>query len=122
LSNLFRKAITVTNVIIGGAFPVRAHVYQIARITRLPCVGCLQIAYSDMFDTYVIRCPVDTDQLIWRCVRFQLVIHSVLASRILFRLRSSSNQVHETPLVMLSEDMRYQLPSHLQTNETRCEV
>ncbi|KAJ8584975.1 hypothetical protein M405DRAFT_825832, partial [Rhizopogon salebrosus TDB-379] len=76
-------AITVTNVIVGGAFPV---------------------AYSDMFDT------------------FQLVIHSVLASRILFRLRSSSNQVHETPLVMLSEDMRYQLPSHLQTNETGCEV
>ncbi|KAJ8587898.1 hypothetical protein M405DRAFT_820661 [Rhizopogon salebrosus TDB-379] len=76
-------AITVTNVIIGGAFPS---------------------AYSNMFDT------------------FQLVIHSVLASRILFRLRSSSSQVHETPLMMLSEDMRYQLPSHLQTNETGCEV
>jgi len=76
-------AITVTNVIIGGAFP---------------------IAYSDMFDT------------------FQLVIHSVLASRILFRLRSSNNQVHETPVMMLSEDLRYQAPSHLQTTEIGCEV
>jgi hypothetical protein len=33
-------------------------------MTRLPCVGCLQSAYSNMFDTYVIRCPVATDQLI----------------------------------------------------------
>ncbi|OAX38607.1 hypothetical protein K503DRAFT_770312 [Rhizopogon vinicolor AM-OR11-026] len=75
--------ITVTNVIVGIAFP---------------------IAYSDMFDT------------------LQIVIHSVLASRILFRLRSSNDRTYETPLPLTLDNIQYHQPSHSQETGAESEV
>jgi hypothetical protein len=77
-----------------------------------------------MFDTYVIGCPVATDKLISKyCFRLQLVIHSVLASRILFRLRSSDDQAYEMPTNMLSESMHFAVQSsNVRTTGSRNEV
>ncbi|KAG1719653.1 hypothetical protein EDB19DRAFT_1782363 [Suillus lakei] len=65
-------------------------------------------AYSNMFDT------------------LQLVIHSVLASRILFRLRHNNERVHETSVSLpVLEDMDYLRPSSMSmsgTGITRSEV
>jgi hypothetical protein len=72
-----------------------------------------------MIDTYVISCPVATDKLISKhCFRLQLVIHGMLASRILFRLRSSDDRVQ-----MLSEDIHFEQPfANMRTTGTRSEV
>ncbi|KAG2147515.1 hypothetical protein DEU56DRAFT_126715 [Suillus clintonianus] len=64
----------------------------------------LPFGYSNMFDT------------------LQLVIHSVLASRILFHLRSSEVRAHDTNIPLLAPAVSYGQPSQMQTNEMRSEA
>lgn len=54
--------------------------------------------------------------------RLQLVIHSVLASRILFHLRSSDSHAHETDIPLIVSAPRYGQPSQIQTNEIKDET
>jgi len=54
--------------------------------------------------------------------RLQLVIHSVLASRILFHLRSSDSRAHESDIPLLVSAARYAQPSQMQTNEIKSEI
>jgi hypothetical protein len=85
------------------------------RVRRLPIVTCL------------IRMSLVVLWLLtsWSgtyLFRLQLVIHSVLASRILFRLRSSDDQAYEMPTNVLPENIHVVQSSSVQTTETRNEV
>ncbi|KAG2151491.1 hypothetical protein DEU56DRAFT_554072 [Suillus clintonianus] len=64
--------------------------------------AALPVGYTNMFDT------------------LQVVIHSVLASRILFHLRSSDGRAHEhdTPIPLLVSAIRYGKPSQTQMDGT----
>lgn len=51
----------------------------------------------------------------------QIVIHSILASRIMFHIRSSHDQVHEMHALSMSEDMQFGQPSQIQTTSNDSE-
>ncbi|KAG1725618.1 uncharacterized protein EDB91DRAFT_1254668 [Suillus paluster] len=74
-------------------------------VTNVIVDAAFPIGYSNMFDT------------------LQLVLHSVLASRILFRLQSSNNRAYE-PSMSLSvlEGINYAQPSQMQTSGTQSET
>jgi hypothetical protein len=74
-------------------------------VCRLPIVTCL-ICRSSVFLWLVLTSWSRTYRF-----RLQLVIHSVLASRILFRLRSSNDQAHYRPSILFSESIHYLEPS-----------
>jgi hypothetical protein len=118
-SNTIRAAITVANVIIGAAFAVR--VWSVRSYHSLTFSSFLQSAYSNMFDTYVTGCTLAASWSWTHCIRLQLVIHSVLASRILFRLRSSNQRVHEPTMsatVLDTIDYLHAGPSSMPTSGT----
>ncbi|KAG1727439.1 hypothetical protein EDB19DRAFT_1750496 [Suillus lakei] len=73
-------------------------------VTNVIIDAAFPVGFTNMFDT------------------LQLVIHSVLASRILFHLRSSDSHAHETDLPLLASAARYERPSQMETNEIRSEV
>jgi hypothetical protein len=50
--------------------------------------------------------------------RLQLVIHSVLASRILFHLRSSDGRARDTDMPLLVSAARFGQPSQMQANDS----
>lgn len=60
------------------------------------------VGYTNMFDT------------------LQVVIHSVLGSRIMFHLRTSHDQVYEihASSTLMSEAIQYAQPSQMQTNDS----
>ncbi|KAG2067950.1 hypothetical protein BDR04DRAFT_1158452 [Suillus decipiens] len=51
----------------------------------------------------------------------QIVIHSILASRIMFHIRSSHDQVHEMHALSVSEAMQFGQPSQMQTTSNASE-
>jgi hypothetical protein len=73
-------------------------------VTNVIIDAALPIGLSNMFDT------------------LQIVIHSVVASRILFHLRSSDSRAHESDIPLLVSAARYAQPSQMQTNETKSET
>ncbi|KAG2123502.1 hypothetical protein BD769DRAFT_909362 [Suillus cothurnatus] len=73
-------------------------------VTNVIIDAALPIGFSNMFDT------------------LQIVIHSVVASRILFHLRSSDSRAHESDIPLLVSAARYAQPSQMQTNEIKSEI
>ncbi|KAG1837581.1 hypothetical protein DFJ58DRAFT_815530 [Suillus subalutaceus] len=71
-------------------------------LANVICEGALPSAYSNMFDT------------------LQVVSHSVLASRILFRLRESNERVHapSMSLTTLDSQIKYLRPSSMSMSGT----
>ncbi|KAG2072167.1 hypothetical protein BDR04DRAFT_1097141 [Suillus decipiens] len=72
-------------------------------VTNVIIDAVFPLGYTNMFDT------------------LQLVIHSVLGSRIMFHLRSSHDRIYETHTSLTSiipEDIQYKQPSQIQTNES----
>ncbi|KAG0693290.1 hypothetical protein DFH29DRAFT_1039847 [Suillus ampliporus] len=75
-------------------------------VTNVIVDAAFPIGYSNMFDT------------------LQLVLHSVLTSRIIFRLRSSNERIYETdaPLLPVSGAIKCAQPSQMETSGTQSET
>jgi len=89
--------------------------YAVYQVTAafLSSVDGLQIGYSDIFESYVASCPGTTVLPADLESRLQIVIHSVLASRILFRLRSGHDRAYEMHTGLSLDSIRCQWPSNL---------
>lgn len=116
LGDPFRKAITVTNVIIDAALPVcYVHVCQ-TKVTYRLLLGCRLALQTCLIRMSPVELPLAANYGL-TAFRLQLVIHSVLASRILFHLRSSDGRAHDTDMPLLVSAARFGGPSQMQTNE-----
>ncbi|KAG2151656.1 uncharacterized protein EDB93DRAFT_1138934 [Suillus bovinus] len=92
----------ITNVYGGSMFYMLCIIA--VTVTNVVIDAVFPVGYTNIFDT------------------LQLVIHSVLASRIMFHLRSSHENVYETQtssMLMVSEVVQCGQPSQMQTNERR---
>lgn len=110
----------MTNVVVDAAFPVRVHVCQtiVTYLLLLDCRLASQICLIRMSPVKLISAA----NYELTSFRLQLVIHSVLASRILFHLRSSDSHAHETDIPLIVSAPRYGQPSQIQTNEIKDET
>ncbi|KAG1718253.1 hypothetical protein EDB19DRAFT_2031482 [Suillus lakei] len=97
----FRSSIVTT--FYGGSMLYMLCIIAIT-VTNVIVDTAFPIGFTNMFDT------------------LQVVIHSVLASRILFHLRKSDSHVHETDASLFASAIRYEQPSQMETNEIRNEV
>jgi xanthosine utilization system XapX-like protein len=73
-------------------------------VTNVIIDAVFPLGYTNMFDT------------------LQVVIHSVLSSRIMFHLRSSHDHIYErhtSSMLMISEVIQYEQPWQMQTDERR---
>ncbi|KAG1748190.1 hypothetical protein EDB19DRAFT_1905245 [Suillus lakei] len=87
----------VPKLLLSNSFP------KAITVTNVIIDAVFPFGYSNMFDM------------------LQLVVHSVLASRILFHLRSSDDRAHETHTWSLVSAIRGGQPSQMQTNGIRSE-
>ncbi|KAG1724739.1 hypothetical protein EDB19DRAFT_294567 [Suillus lakei] len=94
---------SIVTTVYGGSMVYMLCIIAIT-VTNVIIDAAFPVGFTNMFDT------------------LQLVIHSVLASRILFHLRSSDSHAHETDLPLLASAARYERPSQMETNEIRSEV
>ncbi|KAG2138466.1 hypothetical protein DEU56DRAFT_334634 [Suillus clintonianus] len=92
---------SIITTVYGGSMFYMLGIITIT-VTNVIIDAVLPVGFTNVFDT------------------LQLVIHSVLASRIVFHLRSSHDRVHEmdTPL-LATEAIHHGRPSQIQTNEKR---
>ncbi|KAG1865475.1 hypothetical protein DFJ58DRAFT_165293 [Suillus subalutaceus] len=94
---------SIITTIYGGSMFYMLCIIAIT-VTNVIIDAVFPLGYTDMFDT------------------LQLVIHSVLGSRIMFHLRSShdhSYEMHTPSMLMLSEVIQYEQSWQMQTNERR---
>ncbi|KAG1779927.1 hypothetical protein EV702DRAFT_1083176 [Suillus placidus] len=94
---------SIVTTVYGGSMLYMLCIIAIT-VTNVIIDAAFPVGFTNMFDT------------------LQLVIHSVLASRILFHLRSSDARAHESDLPLLVSAARYGQPSQMQTNEMKSEV
>ncbi|KAG2133525.1 uncharacterized protein EDB93DRAFT_1174461 [Suillus bovinus] len=93
---------SIVTTVYGGSM---LYMFCIISITVINVIidAAFPVGFTNMFDT------------------LQLVIHSVLASRILFHLRSSDSHAHEEDMSLMISAPRYGQPSQIETNEIRDE-
>lgn len=91
---------SIINTIYGGSIFYMLCIIAIT-VTNVIVDAVFPIGYTQIFDT------------------LQLVIHSVLASRIMFHLRSSHHvcEMHASSMLMISEAIQYGQLSQMQTND-----
>ncbi|KIK43097.1 hypothetical protein CY34DRAFT_11947 [Suillus luteus UH-Slu-Lm8-n1] len=89
---------SIVTAVYGGSMLYMLCIIAIT-VTNVIIDAALPVGFTNMFDT------------------LQLVIHSVLASRILFHLRSSDGRAHDTDMPLLVSAARFGGPSQMQTNE-----
>lgn len=89
---------SIVTTVYGGSMLYMMCIIAIT-VTNVIIDAALPVGFTNMFDT------------------LQLVIHSVLASRILFHLRSSDGRAHDTDMPLLVSAARFGGPSQMQTNE-----
>ncbi|KAG1867735.1 hypothetical protein F4604DRAFT_921030 [Suillus subluteus] len=94
---------SIVTTVYGGSMLYMLCIIAIT-VTNVIIDAAFPVGFTNMFDT------------------LQLVIHSVLASRILFHLRSSDSRAHDTDLPLLVSDARYGQPSQMQTNSTKSQT
>lgn len=89
---------SIVTTVYGGSMLYMMCIIAIT-VTNVIIDAALPVGFTNIFDT------------------LQLVIHSVLASRILFHLRSSDGRAHDTDMPLLVSAARFGGPSQMQTNE-----
>ncbi|KAG2034641.1 hypothetical protein BDR03DRAFT_1013250 [Suillus americanus] len=94
---------SIVTTVYGGSMLYMLCIIAIT-VTNVIIDAAFPVGFTNMFDT------------------LQLVIHSVLASRILFHLRSSDSRAHESDIPLLVSAARYGQPSQMQTNEIKSET
>lgn len=93
---------SIITTVYGGSMFYMSCIIAIT-VTNVIVDAVFPLGYTNMFDT------------------LQLVIHSVLGSRIMFHLRSSHDRIYDTHTSLTSiipEDIQYKQPSQIQTNES----
>ncbi|KAG2095873.1 uncharacterized protein F5147DRAFT_840064 [Suillus discolor] len=92
---------SIIDTVYGGSIFYMLCIIAIT-VTNVIIDAVFPIGYTNMFDT------------------LQLVIHSVLASRIMFHLRSSHHvcEVHASSMLMMSEAIQNEQLSQIQTNDS----
>lgn len=91
---------SIVTTVYGGSMLYMLCIIAIT-VTNVIIDAALPVGFTNMFDT------------------LQLVIHSVLASRILFHLRSSDGRAHDADMPLLISATRYGQPLQMQTNELK---
>ncbi|KAG2055273.1 hypothetical protein BDR06DRAFT_1020478 [Suillus hirtellus] len=94
---------SIVTTVYGGSMLYMLCIIAIT-VTNVVVDAAFPVGFTNLFDT------------------LQLVIHSVLASRILFHLRSSDSHAHETDIPLMVSAPRYGQPSQMQTNEIKDET
>ncbi|KAG1851248.1 hypothetical protein C8R48DRAFT_726485 [Suillus tomentosus] len=91
---------SIVNTVYGGSIFYMLCIIAIT-VTNVIIDAVFPIGYTQIFDT------------------LQLVIHSVLASRIMFHLRSSHHvcEIHASSMLMVSEAIQYEQLSQMQMND-----
>jgi len=94
---------SIVTTVYGGSMLYMLCIIAIT-VTNVIIDAAFPLGFTNIFDT------------------LQLVIHSVLASRILFHLRSNDARAHESDLLLLVSAARYGQPSQMRTNEMKSEI